>query len=348
MARRYAADALSAVVPQRPQHRADDRVLAVCGFSGAGKTTLLELIIPQLTARGLRVSVVKHDAHGVQLDRPGKDSDRLFRAGASVHLRAPDQLFWREQAGPGSGLAAALQRLLADSDVVLVEGHKQTPLTKLWLSGPDNDPPPPGVSEVIATLARDDDRAALALPLILERLQRAWRSRPIIGGLLLAAASPILDDTGRCAAPIAGVADVLEPRVQRLVLLGEGRAPAELAELQRLPDPPDHSGPLASIAAAMRWAPGHAWLICACPAPSISDEAVAWLLAQRAPGRCAVLPMLATGAVEPLLAVYEPHARPLLESLVARELVALGDLGKESGVYRPTVPDELTGVWVRR
>ena len=53
-------------------------VLAVCGFSGSGKTTLLESVVGELSRRGLSVGVVKHDAHGIQIDRPGKDSDRLF------------------------------------------------------------------------------------------------------------------------------------------------------------------------------------------------------------------------------------------------------------------------------
>ena len=35
----------------------------------------------ELRLRGLRVAMVKHDAYGVQVDRPCKDSDPLFRDG---------------------------------------------------------------------------------------------------------------------------------------------------------------------------------------------------------------------------------------------------------------------------
>ncbi len=77
-------------------------VLAVCGWSGSGKTTLLESLIPLLRERGLQVAVVKNDAHGVEVDRPGKDSDRLFRAGASVVLRSPRESFARWQRSWGS------------------------------------------------------------------------------------------------------------------------------------------------------------------------------------------------------------------------------------------------------
>ena len=46
--------------------------IAVVGNSGAGKTTLLERLIPALKGKGLRVGVVKHDAHRFDIDHPEK------------------------------------------------------------------------------------------------------------------------------------------------------------------------------------------------------------------------------------------------------------------------------------
>jgi molybdopterin-guanine dinucleotide biosynthesis protein B len=57
------------------------KVFGIAGYSGSGKTTLLEKLIPQLTARGLKVSVIKHAHHGFDIDRPGKDSYRHREAG---------------------------------------------------------------------------------------------------------------------------------------------------------------------------------------------------------------------------------------------------------------------------
>jgi molybdopterin-guanine dinucleotide biosynthesis protein MobB len=108
-------------------------VLAVCGFSGAGKTTLLESAIPRLKERGLAVAVVKHHAHGFEVDRAGKDSDRLLRAGATIALSGPQEQFeWRGSEATLS-LEATLARLGRDHDLLLVEGHKDTPLPKFWL-----------------------------------------------------------------------------------------------------------------------------------------------------------------------------------------------------------------------
>ena len=35
------------------------KIFGIAGWSGSGKTTLLEKLIPCLTARGIRVSVIK-------------------------------------------------------------------------------------------------------------------------------------------------------------------------------------------------------------------------------------------------------------------------------------------------
>ncbi|HNG79352.1 MAG TPA: molybdopterin-guanine dinucleotide biosynthesis protein B, partial [Burkholderiaceae bacterium] len=62
------------------------KVFGMAGWSGSGKTTLVERLIPVFTARGLRVSVIKHAHHGFDLDRPGKDSWRHREAGATQVL----------------------------------------------------------------------------------------------------------------------------------------------------------------------------------------------------------------------------------------------------------------------
>jgi len=133
-------------------------VLGVCGFSRSGKTTLLEAAIPHLVAHRLAVAVVKHDAHGFSVDRPGKDSDRFFCAGATVALRGPSEQFQRR--GPSASLAleTTLADLARDHDLILVEGHKDTRLPKLWLSDEKDSLPPPEVSEVLKVLSWGSER----------------------------------------------------------------------------------------------------------------------------------------------------------------------------------------------
>jgi len=133
-------------------------VLGICGYSGSGKTTLIESLIPVFRSRGLRVAVVKHDAHTPTVDAPGKDSDRFFRAGADVVLRSPDETFIRRH-GPGAALGECLGKLVPEYDVILVEGHKDADLAaKIWLRGDDGEDPPASAGAFQEHLARDADR----------------------------------------------------------------------------------------------------------------------------------------------------------------------------------------------
>ena len=63
-------------------------ILGVCGWSGAGKSTLLEAVVRHFAPTKARLLVVKRDVRGLDVDKPGKESDRLFRAGADVLLQA--------------------------------------------------------------------------------------------------------------------------------------------------------------------------------------------------------------------------------------------------------------------
>jgi molybdopterin-guanine dinucleotide biosynthesis protein B len=61
-------------------------VFSFVARSGTGKTTFLEKLIPALARLGLRVMVIKHDVHGFEVDKEGKDTWRLRQAGAAKVL----------------------------------------------------------------------------------------------------------------------------------------------------------------------------------------------------------------------------------------------------------------------
>jgi molybdopterin-guanine dinucleotide biosynthesis protein B len=130
------------------------KVFGIAGYSGSGKTTLLEKLIPQFTARGLRVSVIKHAHHGFDIDRPGKDSYRHREAGASeVLLSCNDRwALMRERRGGSDVTLDELLARLAPCDLVLVEGFKQEPIPKLEVYRPENGKPPlfPERSDIVA------------------------------------------------------------------------------------------------------------------------------------------------------------------------------------------------------
>jgi molybdopterin-guanine dinucleotide biosynthesis protein A len=79
--------------------------------------------------------------------------------------------------------------------------------------------------------------------------------------------------------------------------------------------------------------------------PQISGEAIRWLLEQRQLGTWAVLPRSRSGRVEPLLAVYEPQSRLLLEAQAAAGRWGPRHLAENERVVCPTPPAELIRAW---
>ncbi len=69
---------------ESPRGGTEQVIVSVTGWSGSGKTTWLERLLPELSMRGIRTAVVKHDAHDFQVDREGKDTWRMAQAGAAV------------------------------------------------------------------------------------------------------------------------------------------------------------------------------------------------------------------------------------------------------------------------
>lgn len=103
------------------------------GFSGSGKTTLIEQLIPLFTARGLRVSLIKHAHHTFDVDQPGKDSYRHRQAGAHEVLVTSSRRWalMHELRGEPEPALDALVGRMAPCDLLLVEGFKRAALPKL-------------------------------------------------------------------------------------------------------------------------------------------------------------------------------------------------------------------------
>jgi len=107
-------------------------VLCVVGVTGAGKTTLIERVVPALVRRGIRVGTVKHDVHGFEMDREGKDSWRHKRAGAHTTLiSSPAHIGMVRDADHDHTLAELTTAFLGHVDLVLTEGYRREALPKL-------------------------------------------------------------------------------------------------------------------------------------------------------------------------------------------------------------------------
>lgn len=115
-------------------------VLGFAAFSGTGKTTLLLKLLPLLKARGLRVGMVKHAHHGFEIDKPGKDSYELRKAGATQVLVGSARrwaLVTEHKAKREPRLDELLRYLNQQVlDLVLVEGFKAEVFPKIELHRP--------------------------------------------------------------------------------------------------------------------------------------------------------------------------------------------------------------------
>ena len=109
------------------------QIAVVAPVAGTGKTTFLEKLTARLSRRGIRVAVVKSDAHGFSLDTQGKDSARFRASGAcAVSVVSPKGYFLEEATRlPFDRAADKFEKI----DLILTESrtHAACPAFSLWL-----------------------------------------------------------------------------------------------------------------------------------------------------------------------------------------------------------------------
>jgi molybdopterin-guanine dinucleotide biosynthesis protein B len=115
-------------------------VLGFAAYSGTGKTTLLEQLIPLLKTAGIQLALIKHSHHDFEMDKPGKDSYRLRKAGAGQMLLASKyRTAWimEGDAETEPDLFELLLRLnTSNLDLVLVEGFRHQAFPKIEIHRP--------------------------------------------------------------------------------------------------------------------------------------------------------------------------------------------------------------------
>jgi molybdopterin-guanine dinucleotide biosynthesis protein B len=143
------------------------RLIGLAGWSGAGKTTLMTRLIPELAARGISVSTLKHAHHAFDIDQPGKDSYAHRSAGARQVLVASANrwaLLTELRGAPEPKLSDLLRRL-DPVDLVIVEGFKRDSHPKLEVHrGANGKPWLHPEDRFIAAIAADVAPPASLLP----------------------------------------------------------------------------------------------------------------------------------------------------------------------------------------
>jgi len=101
-------------------------IVSIVGKSDSGKTTLIEKLVPELNKRGVRVATVKHDVHGFEVDKEGKDSWRHRKAGShSTVISSPKKIALIRDMDHDASLEEIRDRCIQDVDIIISEGYKK-------------------------------------------------------------------------------------------------------------------------------------------------------------------------------------------------------------------------------
>ena len=102
-------------------YKMDKKIIKFVGYSNSGKTTFIENIIKILKKYGLKIATVKHDVHGLDIDKEGKDSYRYSAAGADISVVSTKDLTVYK-VHKDLSLEEILNNI-NDCDLIIVEGY---------------------------------------------------------------------------------------------------------------------------------------------------------------------------------------------------------------------------------
>ena len=113
------------------------------GLSGTGKTTLSTKLIENFTKIGINVGTLKHAHHKFDIDKPGKDSYNLRKAGARPMIISSKERFALIQENDQNEEKSLFEMLemfsknpIKKCDIIIVEGYKNENIPKLEVYRP--------------------------------------------------------------------------------------------------------------------------------------------------------------------------------------------------------------------
>ncbi|MDC1209321.1 molybdenum cofactor guanylyltransferase MobA [Pseudomonadota bacterium] len=115
----------------------------LAGWSGSGKTTLCTKLIENFTKIGITIGTLKHAHHKFELDKPGKDSFNLRKAGARPMIISSKERFAMIQENDEHDEKSLFQLIemfskdpIQKCDLIIVEGYKNEPIPKFEVYRP--------------------------------------------------------------------------------------------------------------------------------------------------------------------------------------------------------------------
>lgn len=108
------------------------KVVNIVGSSSnVGKTYLLEGLIKELKFRGYSIATIKHDIHGFDIYKKGKDTYKHREAGSETVIISSKNRFAMIKELEEETELNDIIKMVLDKDIILIEGYKKSNLRKI-------------------------------------------------------------------------------------------------------------------------------------------------------------------------------------------------------------------------
>jgi len=117
------------------------KIISIVGRKNSGKSTLISKLIPYYRQRGFSVSVLKNTHHEIFKEEEGKDTGRFLTNGADSVILSDKKHFRLIKNREINSNIDIINRYFEDSDIIFIEGDKQSSLKKIEIIGQSKESP---------------------------------------------------------------------------------------------------------------------------------------------------------------------------------------------------------------
>lgn len=107
-------------------------IISIVGKSNSGKTTVIEKLLSISKKKNYHIATIKHDVHGFEMDKEGKDTFKHKKAGAvGTLILSENKLGLVKDLKFPLSLDEVITNFYADADLVITEGFKKQDKPKI-------------------------------------------------------------------------------------------------------------------------------------------------------------------------------------------------------------------------
>ncbi len=106
--------------------------ITFAGYSGSGKTTLLLKVITYLKEKGYKIAALKHDGHDFEMDKEGKDTYNMKKAGADcIAIASSSKYAVISDSSHRLTFYELMEKIPHGMDIIIGEGFKDEDIPKI-------------------------------------------------------------------------------------------------------------------------------------------------------------------------------------------------------------------------